>query len=117
MSSGYNLDKKHPLAGNFCPLHGLVNKGLELLHPIQNSLQLHPGFFSRIGFACPQYQLQDLIQDALPESFQRPSGVANKSSYCFHSLFLSSERKKNSIGPVEMWESPTAFWRGFSTFP
>jgi hypothetical protein len=26
--------------------------------------------------------------------------------------------KKGRIpGPVEMWESPAVFWRGFSTFP
>jgi hypothetical protein len=66
VSPGNYLDEKHQLAGEFRPLHGLVNKGLELLPPIQNSLQLHPGFFSRIGFAWPQYQLQDLSQDALP---------------------------------------------------
>ena len=37
-------------------------------HAIQNSLQLHPGFFSRNGCACQLNQIQDWSQDALPYS-------------------------------------------------
>jgi hypothetical protein len=100
----------------FQPADVSVNKGLELLHPIQNSLQLHPDSFSRAwNSACQSYPIQDWRQDALPESFLHT--VAHKLLFCCYWLSLILKRKKNSIGPVEMWKRPDAFCRGFSTFP
>jgi hypothetical protein len=43
------LDEQHLFLADLRKLHRCVNKGLELLHPIQNSLQLHPDL-SRLNF-------------------------------------------------------------------
>jgi hypothetical protein len=109
---GSDLDEQHIFSVDSRPLDGFVNKGLELLHPIQNSLQLHPGFFSRFGFVSSQYQIQDWDQDALPESFPLPSGAFYK--LIPFTSFLNLEIKTKPVEPVEMWESQASFRRGFS---
>ena len=78
--SSSNLDEQHDFSRNFRPLDGFVNKGLELLHPIQNSLQLHPDLFScDWNVACQSYPIQDWRQDALLDSFPLFSGAIYKS--------------------------------------
>jgi hypothetical protein len=57
---------------------------------------LHPGFFSLIGFVSTHYQLQDLNQDALPESFHfLPFGAANNFRRYPSVLMLKSKRRKS----------------------
>jgi hypothetical protein len=66
LSPGHDLDQHCQVFALIQPDDVSIHKRLELLDPIQNSFQLHPGFFSCIGLVWSQYQLQDLSQDALP---------------------------------------------------
>ena len=96
MSPGDYLDQKCETASRFRPFHVSVNKGLELLHPIQNSFQLHPDLLSRNwNVACQSYPIQDRRQDALYQSPQISSGVADRSSRCQSFLFFNFEKEKN----------------------
>jgi len=56
---GDYLNKKHEFSGQFQPFHISVDKGLELLYPIQNSLQLHPDLLSRFWQLLRSYPIQD----------------------------------------------------------
>jgi len=92
-----NLDEQYDSSGNFRPLDGFVNKGLELLHPIQNSLQLHPDLLSRDwNVAWQSYPIQDWRQDALPEFFVLPSGAIYRSllSSCYLNLDIKSKTSR-----------------------
>jgi len=110
---GSNLDEQHGFSGNLRTFDGFVNKGLELLHPIQNSLQLHPDLLSCVwNSACHSNPIQDWRQDALHEFFPLPSGAFYK-SIPFKS-FLNLEIKTIPVEPVEMWESQAVFRLGFS---
>jgi hypothetical protein len=89
-----NLDEQYDSSGNFRPLDGFVNKGLELLHPIQNSLQLHPDLLSRDwNVAWQSYPIQDWRQDALPEFFPLPLGAIYRSLLSFCYLYLEINNK------------------------
>ena len=52
-------------SGRVCPANFLEHKRLELLHAIQNSLQLHPGLGSRDWNGLAIYPIHDRCQDAL----------------------------------------------------
>jgi hypothetical protein len=91
-----NFDEQYDFSGNFRKLDGFVNKGLELLHPIQNSLQLHPDLLSRDwNVAWQSYPIQDWRQDALPEFFPLPSGVIYRSLRYSNFLNLEIKDKTN----------------------
>jgi hypothetical protein len=61
-SQDLDKDKERLFSVRFDPPDASVNKGLELLHPIQNSLQLHPGSFSRLDFLFAKNPIQDLAR-------------------------------------------------------
>ena len=98
-----DFDEKRQFSMGLNPLDVSVNKGLELLHPIQNSLQLHPGCFSRLDLLFAKQSNTGFSQDALHH----------------YSVFLipDSFKRDNSPEPVGKWKRPAAFLRGFSTFP
>jgi hypothetical protein len=108
---GNYVDNEHRFSGRFRPSDGFVNKGLELLHPIQNSLQLHPDLLSRIwNVVWHNHPIQDRRQGAHHQSPRFPSGAAdNKTSRCLKFALSSFEQKKTQIGPVGMWESRRLF--------
>jgi hypothetical protein len=89
MEPGRNLDEQHPLVGKLCPLYRVINKGLELLNPIKNSLQLHPGLFSCFGYfrEAIQYRIwsgcaTSIFHFLIPlrETSQRISGLPTDSA-------------------------------------
>ena len=89
------LDDECRLPGRLRPLHTRVNKGLELLHPIQNSLQLHPDLRSHNWICAWQsYPIQDRRQDALDQSPQLPSGAVATTLLGSYLTSFSSETER-----------------------
>ena len=63
---GQDLDQQYQVIALIQPVDVSINKRLELLDPIQNSLELHPDLLSRIGYFSQSNPIQDWGQDALP---------------------------------------------------
>jgi hypothetical protein len=72
VGSRQDLDQQCQVLVGIQPDNVAVHKRLELLDPIQNSLELHPGFLSCWIFACQSYPIQDCGQDALGYSSPSP---------------------------------------------
>ena len=93
-----DFDVKRPFSIGLNPFDVSVNKALELLHPIQNSLQLHPGCFPRLEFLLAKKTTTGMGQDALCHSF----------AFSFNPF-----KRDNSPEPVGKWKSPAAFCGAF----
>jgi len=88
-----------------------IDKRLEFFDPIENSLKLHPGFFSDMRFVWSQYQIPDVGQDA-PVLFSL-AFFSNDLSLNFRSIFSQSKCRLFS-GLWEMWKNLGCRQRGFS---